>query len=86
MAHVGLWKRYQYVADSLKDLEEALAIGNHKGVEQNPKILKDPGALLAPMNVMKQNSIDECGKNVEKYRLTHDQSYKWGIFSKQQGK
>ena len=41
MAHVGLWKRYQYVADSLKDLEEALAIGNHKGVEQNPKILKD---------------------------------------------
>ena len=30
------------------------------------------------MNVMKQNSIDECGRVVEKDRLTLDQSYKWG--------
>ena len=76
------------MADRLKALEEALAFGNHKGAEQDPKILKElverdvthgyglvlpleqikriPGALLAPMNVMKQNSIDECGKIVEK--------------------
>ena len=88
------------MVDRLKDLEEALLFGNHKGVKQNTKILKDlvnkdvthgyglvlsldelrrmPGALLAPMNVMKQNSIDEYGKIVEKDRLTHDQKYKWG--------
>ena len=30
------------------------------------------------MNVMKQHSIDECVRIVEKDRLTHDQSYKWG--------
>eukprot|EP00957_Ditylum_brightwellii_P070730 5375821-Ditylum_brightwellii.AAC.1 len=36
-----------------------------------------PGAILAPMNIMKQNSIDEIGRIVKKDRLTHDQSYKW---------
>ena len=88
------------MADRLNYLEEALDFGNHKGAEQNPKVLKElaekdvihgyglvlpleklkriPGTLLAPMNVMKQNSIDECGRIVEKDRLTHDQSYKWG--------
>ena len=40
------------------------------------KIERIPGALLAPMNGMKQNSFDECGRIVEKDRLTHDQSYK----------
>ena len=34
-----------------------------------------PGVLLAPMNIMDKNSIDECGRIVEKLRLTHDQSY-----------
>ena len=33
---------------------------------------------MAPMNIQKQNTIDECGRIVEKDRLTHDQSYKWG--------
>ena len=83
-----------------KDLEEAMAFGNHKGAESNPGILRElvkkgvihgyglvlpmdkleriPGALLAPMNIMKQNSIDEYGRIVEKDRLTHDQSYEWG--------
>ena len=85
--------------DYLKDINEALEFGNHKGAKTNPGVLKDlinkdvthgyglvlpldklkriPGALLAPMNIMKQNSIDECGRIVEKDRLTHDQSYKW---------
>ena len=36
-----------------------------------------PGALLAPMNIMKQNTIDESGQIIPKDRLTHDQSYKW---------
>ncbi len=34
-----------------------------------------PGALFAPMNIMDQNSIDDCGRIIEKMRLTHDQSY-----------
>ena len=42
------------------------------------KLKQKPGALLAPMNIMKQNSIVECGRIVEKDRLTHDKSYKWG--------
>ena len=37
-----------------------------------------PGALLAPINIMKQNTIDEHGRVIEKDRLTHDQSYTWG--------
>lgn len=36
-----------------------------------------PGALLAPMNIMHQNTIDENGRIILKDRLTHDQSYKW---------
>jgi hypothetical protein len=41
------------------------------------KISRLPGALMAPMNIMRQNTIDEQGRIVEKDRLTHDQSYKW---------
>ena len=33
-------------------------------------------ALMVPMNIMKQNKIDEHGRIIEKDRLTHDQSYK----------
>jgi hypothetical protein len=36
------------------------------------------GALLAPMNIMKQHTIDEQGRIIPKDRLTHDQSYDWG--------
>jgi hypothetical protein len=41
------------------------------------KTWKIPGTLLAPMNIQKQNSIDEHGRIIEKDCLTHDQSYKW---------
>ena len=41
------------------------------------KITRIPGALMAPMNIQKQNTIDEHGMIIEKDRLTHDQSYKW---------
>jgi hypothetical protein len=34
-----------------------------------------PGILIAPMNIMHQNTIDESGRIIEKDRLTHDQSY-----------
>ena len=30
------------------------------------------------MNIMTQNTINEHGRIVEKYRLTHNESYKWG--------
>ena len=42
------------------------------------KFERIPGALMAPMNIMNQNTIDECGRIIGKDRLTHDQSYKWG--------
>ena len=38
-----------------------------------------PGALLAPMKIMKQNTINELGQIIPKDRLTHDQSYKWSL-------
>ena len=37
-----------------------------------------PGVLVAPMNIMNQNTIDEHGKIMGKDRLTHNQSYEWG--------
>jgi len=36
-----------------------------------------PGVLMAPMNIQRQNTIDESGQIVEKDRLTHDQSFVW---------
>ena len=62
----------------LKDLVKKDVIHGYGLVLPLDKIKRIPGALLAPMNVIKQNSIDECGKIVVKDRLTHDQSYKWG--------
>jgi hypothetical protein len=42
------------------------------------KITRLQGALLAPMNIATQDTIDEHGNIIPKDRLTHDQSY---IFS-----
>jgi hypothetical protein len=36
-----------------------------------------PGLVMAPMNIMEQNTIDEFGQIIQKDRLTHDQSWKW---------
>eukprot|EP00985_Skeletonema_marinoi_P002393 scaffold1000_cov66-Skeletonema_marinoi.AAC.3 len=41
------------------------------------KIERIPGALMAPMNIQRQNTIDQFGKIIEKDRLTHDQSFEW---------
>ena len=41
------------------------------------KARKISGALLAPMNIQKQNTINEYGRIIKKDHLTHDQSYKW---------
>ena len=39
------------------------------------KFSRIPGILIAPMNIMTQNTIDEHGRIIEKDRLMHDQSY-----------
>ncbi len=36
-----------------------------------------PGILLAPMNIVEQDTIDEHGNTIPKFRLTHDQSFKF---------
>jgi len=41
------------------------------------KIRKLLGAVIAPMNIASQNTINEHGRIVEKDRLTHDQSWQW---------
>lgn len=41
------------------------------------KIIEIDGALLAPMNIADQNTINERGEIVAKKRLTHNQSYKF---------
>ena len=41
------------------------------------KITRIPGALMAPMNIMNQKTIDEHGNIIGKDRLTHDQSFKF---------
>jgi hypothetical protein len=33
-----------------------------------------PGLVMAPMNIMEKNTIDEFGQIIPKDRLTHDQS------------
>ena len=38
-----------------------------------------PGILVAPMNIMNQNTSNETGQIIGKDRLTHNQSYKWGL-------
>ena len=36
-----------------------------------------PGLVMAPMNIMAQNTIDKFGQIIPKDRLTHNQSWKW---------
>jgi hypothetical protein len=38
-------------------------------------VRKIPGLVLSPMNIARQNTIDETGRVLEKDRLTHDHSY-----------
>jgi hypothetical protein len=40
-------------------------------------VTKVKGLVMAPMNIMAQNTIDEHGRIVPKDRLTHDQSWIW---------
>jgi hypothetical protein len=38
-------------------------------------VQKIPGLVLSPMNIARQNTIDETGRVIKKDRLTHDHSY-----------
>ena len=40
-------------------------------------VTKIPGLILAPMNIMAQDTINKFGRVILKDRLTHDQSWKW---------
>ena len=63
--------------DLLRSLIEKDVTHGYGVVIPLDKILRDPGLLLSPMNTMKQNTIDEHGRICGKYRLTHNQIYKW---------
>jgi hypothetical protein len=41
------------------------------------KARKIPSIPLTPMNIQKQNTINELGRIVKKDQLTHDQSFEW---------
>eukprot|EP00978_Attheya_sp_CCMP212_P023022 scaffold69703_cov50-Attheya_sp.AAC.3 len=41
------------------------------------KVIEIDGAIMAPQNVARQNTIDETGQIIEKDRLTHYQSWKF---------
>ena len=82
--------------ERLKNLEEALKFGNHKGVDENEDLFEEMmntdvihgyslviprektreliGALISPMNIVKQSTINKFGEIVPKKRLTHNQS------------
>jgi hypothetical protein len=40
-------------------------------------IPKVPGSIVSPLGLVKQTSIDESGKSIVKWRLTHDQSFRF---------
>ena len=42
------------------------------------KVSSIPGIILAPMEIMNQNKINEHGRIIDKYRFIHYQGYKWG--------
>ena len=58
----------------LKELVHKDIIHGHGLVTPLAKIHQIHGLLVAPMNIQKQNTIDEFGLIVGKDCLTHDQS------------
>jgi len=60
-------------SDLLRKLVEKDVIHGYALPLPLKKITRIPGALMAPMNIQQQNTIDELGTIVKKDRLTHDQ-------------
>ena len=73
----GNHKRANNNPELLKKLVEKDITHGYSLVLPLDKISRIPGALMAPMNIMKQTTTDEHGKIIEKDRLTHNNSYKW---------
>jgi hypothetical protein len=71
----GNHKGAQKKPDSLKDLVNKDIIHGYGLPLPLDKLIRLPGAVLAPMNVAAQNTIDEFGRIIAKDRLTHDQSF-----------
>ena len=63
--------------DLFKDMMNSDVIHGYSLVLPRSKIIDLEGALLAPMNIADQNTINERGEIVAKKRLTHNQSYKF---------
>ena len=61
----------------LRRLIEKDAVHGYGLVLHLIKIDQISAVILAPMNIMTKNTINEHGRIVEKNRLTHNQSYKW---------
>jgi hypothetical protein len=38
-----------------------------------------PGLIIGPMGLVEQNTFEETGKPLKKFRLTHDQSFDYGL-------
>lgn len=71
--HKGVAKNKEFFIDTMKTEVKngwQLILPRHRALE-----IKD--ALLAPMNVIQQKSINEKGEIIEKMRLTHDQGMKF---------
>ena len=64
-------------ADNLRSLINDDVIHGYSLPLPLSKIHLLPGALLAPMNIVTQDTIDEKGNIIPKFRLIHDQSFKF---------
>lgn len=64
--------------DLLRELVEDDVIHAYALPIPRDKLKMMKGALVAPMGIQRQNTIDEHGKIIQKDRLTHDQSFKFG--------
>jgi hypothetical protein len=69
--HKGAIKEARKLQSLLtEDVRHGFNLPVHMNIVQ-----KIPGLVLSPMNIARQNTIDETGRIIEKDRLTHDHSF-----------
>ncbi len=71
--HKGVGKNQEFFTSAMKNEVE----NGWQLIIPRDKIIQIPNAILAPMNVVNQSSIDEKGNVIPKQRLTHDQGMKF---------
>ncbi len=64
----------------MKMLDKEAEKGWHIPLPVN-SLTRIPGVIVAPLGLVEQSSIDENNKTTVKWRLTHDQSFQFGIDS-----